>query len=46
MLPTWNHDEFRVQYPSLRKHVCIGGIHIRLLLEGADTGERAAVVLM
>jgi DnaJ family protein C protein 13 len=29
----WNHAEFRVSYPSLCKHLCIGGIYLRLLLD-------------
>ncbi|GIL47629.1 hypothetical protein Vafri_4396, partial [Volvox africanus] len=33
----WNYEEFGVAYPSLAKHVVVGGIYIRLLLEGADT---------
>lgn len=36
--PAWNHAEFAVAYPSLARHLCIGGIYVRLLLEGHDTG--------
>ena len=36
--PSWNYAEFRVQYPSLQPHLCMAGIYVRLLLEGADTG--------
>ncbi|GIM04041.1 hypothetical protein Vretimale_8678, partial [Volvox reticuliferus] len=33
----WNYEEFGVTYPSLVKHVVVGGIYVRLLLEGTDT---------
>ena len=32
--PTWNHAEFAVQYRSLANHLCIGGVYVRLLLDG------------
>lgn len=32
----WNAAEFQVTYPSLATQLCIGGVYIRLLLEGAD----------
>lgn len=32
----WNHGEFGVAYPSLRPHLCLGGVYVRLLLEGLD----------
>ena len=35
-LPAWNHQEFAVPYPSLQKQLCVGGIYIRLLVDGAD----------
>ena len=35
-LPAWNHQEFAVPYPSLDKQLCVGGIYIRLLVDGAD----------
>lgn len=34
--PSWNHAEFTVVYPSLARHMAIGGVYVRLLLEGAD----------
>ena len=34
--PAWNHWEFHASYPSLAKQLCIGGIYVRLLLEGLD----------
>lgn len=36
--PVWNYAEFVVDYPSLSRHVCIGGVYVRLLLEGVDQG--------
>lgn len=35
--PSWNHWEFGVQYPSLARTLCVGGVYLRLLLEG--TGQ-------
>lgn len=32
----WNAAEFNVPYPSLATQLCIGGVYIRLLLDGAD----------
>ncbi len=32
--PAWNHAEFAVQYRSLANHLCIGGVYVRLLLDG------------
>ena len=32
----WNAAEFRVAYPSLASQLCIGGVYVRLLLDGAD----------
>jgi hypothetical protein len=29
-----------VAYPSLSSQLCIGGVYVRLLLEGGDTSER------
>ena len=37
----WNYSEFRVTYASLAPHLCVGGIYVRLLLEGSDTGAQA-----
>lgn len=36
--PYWNYEEFRISYPkSLKdKHLTLGGVHVRLLLEGSD----------
>ena len=32
--PAWNHAEFAVQYRSLAGQLCIGGVYVRLLLDG------------
>ena len=32
--PAWNHAEFAVQYRSLANQLCIGGVYVRLLLDG------------
>ena len=37
----WNHGEFRVAYASLAPHLCLGGVYVRLLLEGLDQVPRA-----
>jgi len=37
----WNHGEFRVAYASLAPHLCLGGVYVRLLLEGLDQVTRA-----
>jgi DnaJ family protein C protein 13 len=43
---SWNHAEFRVAYPSLEKHLCIGGIYVRLLLEApANSGGGGSSVV-
>lgn len=34
--PAWNHAEFVVRYPSLDKHLAVGGVYLNLLLDGAD----------
>ncbi|KAL0042756.1 hypothetical protein WJX79_009797 [Trebouxia sp. C0005] len=34
----WNAQEFRVGYPSLASQMCIGGVYVRLLLDGVDQG--------
>ena len=34
--PSWNWEEFSVTYPSLSNQLCIGGVYVRLLLEGGD----------
>ena len=36
VLPSWNHQEFAVPYPSLEKQLCVGGIYIKLLVDGVD----------
>ena len=28
----------RVSYPSLAKYLCVGGVYVRLLLDGTDAG--------
>lgn len=33
---SWNAAEFEVQYPSLAPQLCIAGVYVRLLLDGAD----------
>ena len=37
--PSWNWEEFRVSYPSLDNQLCIGGVYVRLLLEGGDASK-------
>ncbi|GMH45130.1 hypothetical protein BSKO_13087 [Bryopsis sp. KO-2023] len=37
--PSWNYSEFRVEYPSLSRHLCIGGVFVKMLLEGIDQGS-------
>ena len=32
----WNHWEFRVVYKSLSKQLIIGGIYVKLLMDGLD----------
>ena len=34
--PIWNHAEFSVRYRSLEGQLCIGGVYVKLLLDGAD----------
>ncbi|KAF8069423.1 GRV2 [Scenedesmus sp. PABB004] len=34
--PSWNWAEFSVRYPSTASQLCIGGVYVRLLLEGGD----------
>jgi DnaJ family protein C protein 13 len=34
--PSWNHAEFAVEYLSLNRHVSVGGVYVRLLLDGSD----------
>jgi DnaJ family protein C protein 13 len=34
--PSWNYSEFGVAYPSTNSQLCIGGVYVRLLLEGGD----------
>ena len=43
--PSWNWEEFAVAYPSLRQHLCIGGVYPRLLLEGGAAGADAVARL-
>lgn len=40
----WNAGEFRVGYPSLASQLCIGGVYVRLLLDGVDQVNK--VILM
>lgn len=35
-LPSWNHAEFHVQYPSLARQLSVSGIYVKLLLDGLD----------
>eukprot|EP00210_Caulerpa_lentillifera_P007523 g7188.t1 len=37
--PSWNFKEFEVHYRSLERHLCIGGIYIKLLLENINQGS-------
>lgn len=32
----WNAAAFQVSYPSLANQLCIGGVYVRLLLDGLD----------
>ena len=32
----WNAAGFQVAYPSLASQLCIGGVYVRLLLDGVD----------
>lgn len=34
--PVWNHWEFAVVYKSLAQQLCIGGIYVKLLMDGLD----------
>lgn len=36
--PCWNHVEFRVEYPTLQRNLCIGGVFVKMLLEGINNG--------
>lgn len=42
--PCWNHGEFRVEYQSLSRHLCIGGVFVKMLLEGVDKGQFLTIV--
>ena len=35
-MPSWNHAEFRVRYPSLANQLSISGVYVKLLLDGLD----------
>jgi hypothetical protein len=35
-MPSWNHAEFRVRYPSLANQLAVSGVYIKLLLDGLD----------
>ena len=35
-MPSWNHAEFRVRYPSLASQLSVSGIYVKLLLDGLD----------
>ena len=35
-MPSWNHMEFRVPYPSLANQLAVSGIYVKLLLDGLD----------
>ena len=32
----WNAAGFQVSYPTLASQLCIGGVYVRLLLDGMD----------
>lgn len=34
--PVWNHWEYRVVYKSLASQLCIGGVYVKLLMDGLD----------
>lgn len=38
----WNHEEFRAELPSLQRQLAVGGVHVKLLLDGADSGAPGA----
>lgn len=40
---SWNHEEFRARLPSLQRQLSIGGVYVRLLLDGADSGAPRSV---
>ena len=35
-MPSWNHMEFRVRYPSLANQLAVSGMYVKLLLDGLD----------
>ena len=35
-MPSWNHMEYRVRYPSLANQLAVSGIYVKLLLDGLD----------
>ncbi|WIA30400.1 hypothetical protein OEZ86_000485 [Tetradesmus obliquus] len=44
--PSWNWGEFAVAYPSTASQLCIGGVYVRLLLEGGDPTAANGYLLM
>ncbi|WIA10346.1 hypothetical protein OEZ85_010538 [Tetradesmus obliquus] len=44
--PSWNWGEFSVAYPSTASQLCIGGVYVRLLLEGGDPTAANGYLLM
>lgn len=42
----WRRVQFTVVYPSLARHLAIGGIYVRLLLDGADAGKLRCAALL
>ena len=40
--PAWNHAEFAVRYRSLESQLCVGGVYVKLLLDGLDKARPAA----
>jgi DnaJ family protein C protein 13 len=43
--PAWNASDFRVRYPSLEGHLAVGGVYLRLLLDGGEPAAAAAARL-
>ena len=44
--PSWNFKEFEVHYKSLERHLCIGGIYVKLLLENVSQGKKTCTYVL
>ena len=42
-MPSWNHGEFRVRYPSLTNHLSVSGVYVKQLLDGLDQVTRSGL---